>query len=522
MYSKTSATQVSTRSRAFLDWLRFSCIFILALGIGFRFANLGQKVYWKDEAYTSLWLSGHSRGEVVENIFNGQILSASDISKYQFLSPDRTVLDTVKQLAKNDPQHPPLYYFLAWFWAKAFGNSTAILRSLAAVLSLLIFPSLYWLCRELFGWKTPSWIAIALFSVSPFHVLYAQEAREYSLWAAIVVLSSAALLSALRQQTRLSWGVYSLTILLGFYSCILQGLVVVSHGLYILSTEGWRLNKTWKAYLASSLLAVIGFLPWLKYLTEIDAVGWTANPIPLLAFIKIWILNISRLFLDVQFSLSNPLTYLIVPILLLVAYSLYFVIRSAPNPAWLFIVTLLGVTLLVFTAPDLIVGGRRSLINRYLIPCYIAIQLAVTYLLTVKISERKHHFSYFWRSVLAIVIGIGIISCAVSTSATTWWNKYSSNENPAIAQVINQSPRPLVISDSSLGEMLALSHLLKPDVKLQLTLEPQQPIISRSVNQAFSDVFLIEPSRNLRKTLTQQAFNPQQVPKIKHLWRLKP
>ncbi|MBW4487143.1 MAG: glycosyltransferase family 39 protein [Trichocoleus desertorum ATA4-8-CV12] len=498
------------------------CIFLLVLGVCFRFANLGQKVYWKDEAYTSLWLSGHSQSEVVENIFNGQILSASDISRYQFLSPDRTVLDTVKQLAENDPQHPPLYYFLTWFWAKSFGNSTAILRSLAAVLSLLIFPSLYWLCRELFGGTTPSWIAIALFSVSPFHVLYAQEAREYSLWAAIVVLSSAALLSALRQQTKLSWGVYSLTILLGFYSCILQGLVVVSHGLYILFTEGWRLNKTWKAYLASSLIAVIGFLPWLKYLTEIDAAGWTATPIPLLAFIKIWILNISRLFLDVRFSLSNPLTYLILPILLLVAYSLYFVIHNAPKPTWLFIVTLLGVTLLVFTAPDLIVGGRRSLINRYLIPCYIAIQLAVTYLLTVKISGHKHLFPYFWRSVLAILIGIGIISCAASTSATTWWNKYSSNENPAIAQVINQSPRPLVISDSSFGEMLALSHLLKPDVKLQLTLKPQQPIISRSVNQAFSDVFLIEPSRNLRKTLTQQAFNPQPVPQVKHLWRLKP
>ncbi|WP_190563662.1 glycosyltransferase family 39 protein [Trichocoleus sp. FACHB-262] len=521
MNAKPFTKQAWANSSTVSHWLKFLCIFLLVLGICFRFVNLGQKVYWKDEAYTSLWLSGHSRTEIIASIFNGQTLRASDISKYQFPSPNRNALDTVKQLATNDPQHPPLYYLLGWFWLKIFGTSIATLRSLSAFLSLLIFPSLYWLCRELFGLAVPGWTAIALFAVSPFHVLYAQEAREYSLWTAIVVLCSAALLSALRQQTKVSWGVYSLTIVLGFYTCILQGLVVVSHGLYVLLTQGWRLNKTWKAYLASSLIAFVGFLPWLPYLKQIDGVGWTATPIPLSAFIKIWALNLSRLFLDVQFSLKNPLTYLILPILVLVGYSLYFVLRNAPKPTWLFIATLLGVTLFAFTAPDLIGGGRRSLINRYLIPCYIAIQLAVTYLLSVKIFAPKSDFPYFWRSLLAILVGLGIISCATSTSATTWWHKYSSNANPAIARVINQSPHSLVISDSSFGEVLALSHLLEPDVKLRLTLEPQQPIVSQQVIQEFSDVFLLEPSRNFRETLTQQAFHSQRVPRVQNLWHLE-
>jgi uncharacterized membrane protein len=35
-------------------WLRFFIIILLFLGIFFRFVNLDQKVYWIDEAFTSL------------------------------------------------------------------------------------------------------------------------------------------------------------------------------------------------------------------------------------------------------------------------------------------------------------------------------------------------------------------------------------------------------------------------------------------------------------------------------------
>lgn len=45
---------------------------------------------------------------------------------------------------------------------------------------------------------------MALIAVSPFHVLYAQEAREYSLWTVTILLSSAALLRAMRVKTKLS------------------------------------------------------------------------------------------------------------------------------------------------------------------------------------------------------------------------------------------------------------------------------------------------------------------------------
>jgi len=68
-----------------------------------------------------------------------------------------------------------------------FGSSVTVTRGLAALISLFVFPCIYWLCLKLFK---SGWMAMALVAVLPIHVVYAQEAREYSLWPAAILLSS--------------------------------------------------------------------------------------------------------------------------------------------------------------------------------------------------------------------------------------------------------------------------------------------------------------------------------------------
>ena len=70
---------------------------------------------------------------------------------------------------------------------------TAI-RSLSALISLLVFPSVYWLCRELFNVPllVPG-VAIALMAISPIQLVYAEEAQEYILWLVTILRSSALL-----------------------------------------------------------------------------------------------------------------------------------------------------------------------------------------------------------------------------------------------------------------------------------------------------------------------------------------
>ena len=133
-------------------------------------------------------------------------------------------------------------------WVNLFGNSIAVIRSLSVVFGLLALPCIYWLCLELFESPAVGWIAMGLLSISPLHILYAQEARMYSLHTFNILFSSVILLRAIRKQTKLNWLAYAATIALGLYTHPLFCFVLVPHGLYVIIKEGFKLKKTSIAY----------------------------------------------------------------------------------------------------------------------------------------------------------------------------------------------------------------------------------------------------------------------------------
>ena len=63
-------------------------------------------------------------------------------------------------------------------WRAGFGDSEAALRGLSAVLGALTVPVLYALGRELFG-RRVALLAAGLLALSPIHLYYSQEARQY-------------------------------------------------------------------------------------------------------------------------------------------------------------------------------------------------------------------------------------------------------------------------------------------------------------------------------------------------------
>lgn len=73
-------------------------------------------------------------------------------------------------------------------------------------------------------------------AVSRPHVLYAQEARQYSLWTVTILLSNAAFLQALRVKNTGSWVIYGMTMVLGLYSHSLSVLMEIMHSVYLLVT----------------------------------------------------------------------------------------------------------------------------------------------------------------------------------------------------------------------------------------------------------------------------------------------
>ena len=205
------------------NWLRLLIIVLLLLSVFFRFVNLGRKFYWKDEAFTSS-RSAYTKTELVEQIFQGNNIGIRDIQTYQHLNSEKSVID-IKGLAVEEHILPPLYFVILRFWVQLFGDSVAVIRSLSVLISLLVFPCLYWLCLELFQSSLTGWVAIALIAVLPFHLLYAQEARPYILWILTILLSSATLLYAMRRKTGFSWTIYAVSLSLGLYSFLFTGLV---------------------------------------------------------------------------------------------------------------------------------------------------------------------------------------------------------------------------------------------------------------------------------------------------------
>ncbi|MEH2457610.1 hypothetical protein [Nostoc sp.] len=89
--------------------LRFFLAIVLVLGIFFRFTHLEDKVYWYDEAITSLRASGYTEEEVVQHFSKKSIVSVTELQRYQHPDGTRSVIDVVKSLAKEDPQLPPLW-----------------------------------------------------------------------------------------------------------------------------------------------------------------------------------------------------------------------------------------------------------------------------------------------------------------------------------------------------------------------------------------------------------------------------
>ena len=97
------------------SWLRFLIIFLLTMGILFRFFNLDTKVYSHDETYTSLRISGYTRTEAQNKLFNGSVIGKESFAQFQGVN-QKSLNDTIMTLAKKDSLHPPLYYIIARLW----------------------------------------------------------------------------------------------------------------------------------------------------------------------------------------------------------------------------------------------------------------------------------------------------------------------------------------------------------------------------------------------------------------------
>jgi uncharacterized membrane protein len=402
-------------------------------------------------------------------------------------------------------------------------------------MSLFALPAMYWLAWELFTSKSVALLATALIAISPFDVLFAQTARQYSLFTVLVIVSQWFLLRSLKTEKPFNWNwsLYALSIVLGLYTQPLFVLTIVAQAVFLLLQTSLNWQKLKHNLIAFGLVitaAIVTYIPWIIVLLinsklAITTTEWVKASVGIDFLTKLWTLSFTALFFDLDFG-SNLTFWLRIPIVVLISLAIYTLCRSGDRIASLSILTSIFVPFLLLVIPDLMLGGQRSAISRYLISCYPGVQLVVAYFLAVKLHQPQRN-RLFWQSATAILIAGSLVSLTVSASALTWWNKVPSYFNTEIAQQVNASPNAILVSDrgemyTNTGDLISLSYLLNPNVNLMLISEDTNWAKTNEfrIQVEGKNIFIFRPTKALKQTLEKTYGRLKTVNSLDELWQL--
>ncbi len=178
-----------------------------------RFTRLAHQGFWFDEAN-----------------------SAADVH----YSPGRML-----GLLPQNETTPPLFYCVAWVWARVFGFGEFALRSLPALAGVATVPVMYATGAK-FVSRRAGVVAAALTACNPFLVWYSQEFRPYM---PMVLLSAASLLAFAHARERpsrralIAWAVISALALADHYYA---ALVIAPEAVWLLADHR-RTRGAWAA-----------------------------------------------------------------------------------------------------------------------------------------------------------------------------------------------------------------------------------------------------------------------------------
>ncbi len=218
---------------------------LLLLAAGLRFYQLSGQSLWADEG-NSVALARRGFVEIAQ----------------------RTAFDI----------HPPFYYWLLKLWIAIFGESEFGLRSLSAVLGILLVYLIWALGRRLF--RQPIGLIAAFIAVlSPLQIYYAQETRMYML---LTVLSSLTVLTALNifkdyatgSRSLITSIIYILIVTAGLYTHYAFPLIMLTINLAALiyfwqnryslnQNSSLILHPSSLHWLTLQIIPLLLYLPWL-------------------------------------------------------------------------------------------------------------------------------------------------------------------------------------------------------------------------------------------------------------------
>ena len=532
-------------------------IILVGLGVLFRVAELGQPVYWVDEVATSMRVSGYTQAEVVAQVATGQPLTVADLQRFQRIRRDSPPerhhpLANLFRVLAQSPEHAPLYFVLARFWAEIFGGSPAAMRSLSVVFSLLSLPVMYALGHSLqkqaltgdsSGAALMGESAIALLAISPFFVAYAQEARPYSLWTLLLLLVNLFLWRSLQSRPSLNgrtrwqdWLAYTFALTLCLYTSLLTVLIVCGQSLVVLGFQARRYQKVRLPYILTTGAALLALSPWIwiivsRWQTLQSNTVWMQTSTTIWAILGTWFYSLAVLFFDVPVA-SNPIVFVIQVVIATVTlafmgYAAYVFIRRGNRAAvGLALASSLSVPLLLLLL-DLLRDGQAAATPRYLMPAHLGVLIALAYLL----RDRLLHPSRRWHSLIALFLCVGLISCVIGIGKSSPYQKSRNLSNAGIVAVLNAEKAPqLVTTPYYIQDTISLSYRLNPDIYFYiLPSEDNVELWLSDILKSDRPTFFFTPSEETKaairtdRVVLESVFQPAPLISGKYgltLWRI--
>lgn len=186
--------------------------------------------------------------------------------------------------------HPPLYFFLLRGWIELFGYEVFSIRSMSAILGVIIVGLGIWLTQLIANRRAAVLVGVFL-ALLPTAVRYSQEVRMYSLLGVWILGATLALIYWVHQPSRVRYLVaYALLMTAGFYTHYFTILCVLVHWSWLVLL---RLRGTYRLRLISrpiwwwaNIAIVVLYLPWVPNLLSLlhnveqlkvgGDIGWAA------------------------------------------------------------------------------------------------------------------------------------------------------------------------------------------------------------------------------------------------------
>jgi mannosyltransferase len=326
-------------SRAGAAW---ALALLIALAAAMRFVTLGDQSFHHDEVIT------------VTRVISGNF-------------------DHMLHAVKRSESNPPLYYALAWGWAKPFGSDEVGVRSLSALLGTLTVPLAYAIGAELSN-RRAGLIAAALVAVNPMLIWYSQEARSYALLFLCCAASLLFFARALRTRKGRDLALWALASALALCSHYFAVFAIGIEALWLLIAlrSRWRVVLPALAAVAATGLALLPLLTSQVNPTHID---WIEES-PLSS--RFFQAGVSFLVGETGHVIAEPprVHYALLPVVLIAAALLLVVLRGTRRErrgALLGAVVGLGVATFALVAA---LVGKDYVVERNLLPALVPLAIA--------------------------------------------------------------------------------------------------------------------------------------------------